>query len=489
MKAFVCGLVAVLAICSVALGTRRDPPSRPGLIFTLNQDAVEFLVGQALPLAYQTLIESAILPDLSATINVPDVGNVNLTLKKMKFSSIVEKSKVSTTVSNSGGKNYLSFVDPVVITLGVGWYYVLENGTSDYGTGIVYDDGRWESTVTLITEPTGQPSTKFGSSGFGLGMFTFKLGNGPSWLNDVVAKNFNNALMNVVSQALMAPIQTIIEPGLNKILAQTSLQVPIDKIFSIDYTLVYPDGMVGYHDGNLLVFNTAGEIFPTGGKPGNMPGEYATLPFNATGQEYQIVISENTVLSFMQTAINAGVAQIVLSKSMFSSFFADLFTTDFFARYAPGIATKYGNGTEVEIFVAVRELGDFMFDKNGIGLKSPVEMTVRAKNNATGAFEDAFTLSLACAVSGIVKVDNVKVFGSINDISAIASLVSSKVGDVDVDSFNDLIEASIVFGLNKINEILEKGTPIPSLPHVKLVNPSIVYGQDYAVFATDATIN
>jgi len=487
MKAFVCGLVVVLAICSVALGARRDPPSRPGIKVALSQ-ASNYFVDELLPLAYQTMVETAVIPDLSATINVPDVGDVNLTLKKMKFNNFGENSNVNARVYNDNGNTMLSFSEFISAYLDVSWYYVLEDKSSAYGTGTVYTDaGLFESDVKLMTDSTGHPSTKWTKISFGFQQLTFKLSDGPSWLNDVVAKNFNNALMDVINEALLDTVREVIEPGLNKILAQTSFQVPIDKTFSIDNTLVYPDGIIATSDKlPLLVFNTAGEFFPTGGKPGNMPGEFATLPNNATGQQVQIVISENTVLSFMQTAINAGIPQIVFSKDMFSSFFADFFTTGFFARYAPGIATKYGNSTEVVIFVAVRELGDFMFDKSGIGVKSPVEMTIRAKNNSTGAFEDAFTLSLACAVSGIVKVDEDKFYGNIDDITAIASLVSSKVGDVDVDSFNDLIETGILVGLDKINEVLEKGTPIPSLPHVvKLLDPSIVYGQDYAVFATD----
>jgi len=487
MKAFVCALAVVLAICSVAMGKE---PRGVGIKLALNQKSIDFFLDKAMPVAYRAIINAVVLPDLSATLNVPEVGNVNVTLKKMKITSFEKNSAPRGRAHNENGKSMLEFKQNMMtLDMDLKWYYVLEDKSSNYGTGVIYIDSDWGGDVYLMTDASGHPTTKFLETGVGVGRPTIKLSGGPDWLNEAVATNFNDAIIKVIRNSLMDVIRDVIEPGLNRLLAQAPLQLPIDKAFSIDYTLVKPDGLYATRDG-LLVANTAGEFFPTGGEPGNMPGEFPTdMPNNATGQQFQIFFSENSIGSFFITAVESGVAQIVLSKDMFSSYFAELFTTGFFARYAPGIVAKYGNGTEVVFSFVARKWKDSMFDKSGFGLRMVVDVTVRAQNNSTGEFEDAFTLALNCEVDGIVKVDDVKIFGDISELTAPASLVSSNVGDVDVDAINNLIEFGVAFGLNRINKILEEGTPIPELPHVKLVHPTIVYDELYAVFSTDVLIH
>jgi len=480
-------LAVVLAISTIAVhGWKNDKEA--GMKVSVNKDIVNMLKNYVLlPDGSRAVLSCLEVPDMFGSFDDPVLSVVNMSMKKVNVNNF----EVVESMFRARNANSLELaLSDLRLDMNLVWTYTYGHTAFSSGTGRGYcDHSTGAVDFTLGSDKNGRPTVKISGCNFDMSNLMFKLDDdAPSWFYKAFVDAFQKDTVNVLESGICNALTGEIQSFIDKLLVQVPVQRAIDEVFSIDYSLVAPNGLA-VDPGMFLVANTAGEFFPTGSQPRGLNGEIANMPNNATGSHFQIFVSEPTVISFLQTAADAGMFQKLLTKDMFSSYFADLFTTDFFAKYAPGIVTKFGNGTEVAIFAALNQVDDFMFSAKGeMGLRAPVAVSIRAKNHTTGSFDDAFILSVYCDASFVVKVDNVKIYGDINDLSAKASLVKSYVGKVDVDGFNDLIDLAISMGLDTINSYLEKGTPLPSIHVVKLVNPTIVYGEDYAVLATDISL-
>jgi len=56
---------------------------------------------------------------------------------------------------------------------------------------------------------------------------------------------------------------------------------------------------------------------------------------------------------------------------------------------------------------------------------------------------------------------------------------------VDCSGIGDLFQFGLSIGQDFANEILAKGAPLPTMPGMKLLKPSIVYQDDYMLIASD----
>jgi len=479
MKSFVSVLVVVLAIyTAVACGWKND--KQAGMKFVVNKDIIELFKENIIPVGVKAITENLKIPDMNSVVNVPSVGAVNMTLRKMSVNSM---SALDSSLRADTNNNLVLTLSDFQLDMGLTWYY--NDGKAPVvGTGVGYCDHASGSATFLLGSSGGHPTVKVTACKFDVSDLVFKFRSAPSWFFEAAVNAFHEGVVDAINSGICNVLTGVLQERIDETLSGIPLQTEIDRVFSLDYSLVDPNGLVADPD-QFLVANTAGEFYLTDTQPKGLQGEVADMPNNAIGSQYQVFLSEPTVLSLLNTAVEAGVLEGLITKNTFSHF-AEAFTTDFVAKYAPGITTKYGKGSEVAIYVVVRKFDDFMFDKKGMmGVRATVEMTVRAMDNSTGSFADAFTLSLKCEADGVIKVDDVKIFGYIDDLSATASLVKSSVGQVNIDGINNLIQLIINFGLEDLNDILRKGTPIPEFSHVKFVNPAIVYGEDYAVVGTD----
>jgi len=475
-------LVAVLALSTVAL-SQTNTGNKIGVKVAVSQSALSYLKDQALPVAEKAAL-TAVIPDMTEEVHVPVVGEVELTLKNMKINRLNVLN--SSILLNSGNIITVAF-SGLNLDITLNWHYresrwphIADSGS---GEGSVASAAGVVS-VLVSSDATGHPTAKFVSCGMDLTGLSIKLHGGSSWLYDAVIQMFHKRIAHALESGICNALTTTVQAQLSQYLAELPVQYAIGDHFAVDYSLADPNGIVITPD-NILIGSCAGEIFPKGGQPGQAPGQPVAMPNSITDTQFQVFITDYSVESFGFTAVKTGLAEMLITKDMAPALAKDFFATDFYGQYAPGLLEKYGSGTEVSLFLAIHQIPDVIFsEKNGIDVKIGVEMTVRAKNSA-GAFEDAFTLLLSCDVDGDAKVNNTVISGELTSVTAAASLVQSQVGDVDIDGINELVQFALSMGLDTVNQILAKGTPLPTLPGLEFINPSIIYRDDYIVVATN----
>jgi len=435
-----------------------------------------------LPVAESAALQAEI-PDMEESTHVPVVGKVEVSLKDMKL-NMLNVSNSSVVLSN--GNAIAVTVSGITIDATLKWHY------REHAWPHISDSGRGEGytsraagtvVVTFGSDATGHPTALISGCDLDMSSLSISLHGGASWLYEVFISLFHGRIVSAIEGGVCKALTGSVQSQLNEYLAQVPVQHVLGEHIAIDYSLANPNGIV--INPGLLIANSAGEFFPQDGQPGKAPGKPAAMPDNIADTHFQIFASEFTAESLGYTAIQTGLTEKLVTKDMAPAIAASFFTTDFYGQYAPGLVEKYGAGTDVALFLAVRQTPDVIFSKDdGIHVKAGIEMTVRGKNSA-GSFEDAFTMLLSCDILGDAKVDGSVISGELTNAVATASLVQSQVGDVDVSGFNDLVQFAISMGLDSINQILAKGTPLPSIPGVEFVNPAIIYGDHYVAVTTN----
>jgi len=476
-------LGAVLLMCTAAM-SMYNAGNKIGVKVAMSQEAMTILKDELLPIAEAAAL-SADIPDMSEKTHVPVVGNVEMTMKDMKLNRL--KVENSSVVFTTGNTVQVSFTG-LSLDITLHWHYRESSWPhiSDSGSG-EGSTSHASGTVAFVvgSDATGHPTAKFSTCGMDLSGLSISLHGGASWLYDVVISLFHSKIVHALESGLCKVLNNDIQLQLNQMLEEIPIQYDIDEHIAIDYSLGFPNGAYVTDDG-FLVATSQGEFFPKGGQPGNAPGEPVAMPDAPTKSQFQVMASEFTVESLGYTAVQTGLAEMVVTKDMAPAMAKDFFSTDFYGQYAPGILDRFGAGADVELFIALHETPDVIFTQaNGIDVKAGVEMTVRAMNSSTKAFDNAFTLLLTCDVDGEAKVSDTTISGQLTDASATASLVQTQVGTVDIDGFNDLIQFVLMTAIDTANQLLAKGTPLPSIPGMEFVNPNILYRDGYLVVATD----
>jgi len=478
MKFFSSVLVTVLLLSAVALGINKI-----GVKVSITQGALDYLKDEMLPVAEAAAL-TAVIPDMTENVNVPVVGEVDMTLKNMKINRLSVQN--SSVLLNSGNSISVGFTG-LDLDITLDWHYreshwphLADSGSGEGST--THASGN--VALSLGSDSTGHPTAKIASCGMDLSGLSIKLHGGASWLYDIVINLFHKKIVSSLESEICKVLTTDVQTQLDNFLATVPIQHVLGNHLAIDYSLANPNGIV-ITPSNRLIGSVAGEFFPKGGQPGKAPGKPVTMPDTVADTQFQVFITDFSVESLGFAAVTSGLAEMAITKDMAPALAKDFFATDFYGQYAPGLIDKYGSGTEVSLFLAIHQTPDVIFSTaNGIDVKAGVEMTVRAKS-AAGKFEDAFTVLLSCDIDGDAEVNNITISGKLTNVSATASLVQSQVGNVDIDGFNDLVQFALSMGLDTLNEILAKGAPLPAIPGLEYVNPSIIYRDDYIVVASD----
>jgi len=457
--------------------------NKAGVRVSVTQGALSYLKDQALPIAEAAALK-AVIPDMEETTHIAVIGDVDLQLKNMKINVLSVQN--SSILLNSGNVISVAF-SGLTLDITLDWHYreCSWPHIADYGTGEGSIASASGSVSVLVgSDSTGHPTAKINTCNIDLSGLKIKLHGGTAWLIDAIIGLFHKRIVASLEDGICQALTGTVQAQLTEFLESVPVRHDLGNYFAIDYSLAYPNGIAITPDG-ILFGSLAGEFFRKGGQPGQAPGQPVQMPVSVTNTQFQIFVSDYSVESLGFTAVKSGLAQYLITKDMAPVMAQDFFMTDFYGQYAPGLLDKYGSGTEVALFLAVEQTPDVVFTaKDGIDVKVGVELTIRGKNKA-GTFEDAFTVLLSCDVDGVARVNNTVISGELTTVTATASLVQSHVGNVDIDGINDLVQFALSMGIDAVNEILANGTPLPTLPGLQFVNPSIIYKDDFIVVATN----
>jgi len=208
------------------------------------------------------------------------------------------------------------------------------------------------------------------------------------------------------------------------------------------------------------------------------------MPDTIADKHFQIFASAFSAESLGYAAVTAGICEMLVTKDQAPVLAQAFFTTDFYSTCAPGIIDKFGSGKDVALFLALHAQPSIKFSQaDGVLVSAGIEMTVRGPG-ASG-WEDAFTILLTTNADAVAKVNDTVISGELLNANATASLVSTHVGDVDVNGFSDLINFALTMSMDTVNALLANGAELPSMEGLSFVDPAIVYRDGYIAVITD----
>jgi len=469
---------AVLLACAVS-------GSKVGAKMTMNQNALNRLKEQLLPVAEKAAMTASI-PDMQDRVKAPVIGRIDVTIKNIQITSLSVKTSSITFASNNQLVVTLSGVD---IGVHIGWHYreVSWPHVHDSGKGSAHtSNAGGDVIIALGVDNKGHPTAQIVQGYLSLGSLSITIKGGRSWLYQVIVDHFHGKIVSAIQNGLNGALTGQIQNQLNKLLAGIPTQHTLGDHLAIDYSI----GRIAVQN-NLLTAGIAGEFFPKGSHSGNAPGQPVSMPDTFVNKMVQIFLSSFSAESLGYAIYKSALGSKTITKELVPEMARQFFSTDFYAQYAPGIIKRFGSGVDVQLKLGLHQTPRVFFRQGKkVEIQAGLELTVSCKEASTKQFRDAFTALIDTDIHGEVKVSNTVISGTLFDATSIkATLVQTQVGNVDVNGINDLVQFALSISQDYINQILAKGTPLPSMPGMKFLNPSVIYQDDYIIIATDMSFN
>ena len=137
--------------------------------------------------------------------------------------------------------------------------------------------------------------------------------------------------------------------------------------------------------------------------------------------------------------------------------------------------------------------GQFHLNTTGATLRAVGEMSWYAKKkDSKDDWEHAFTTTTLATCSGKATLNEGgdKIISELKFVSQYNKLTRTDIGEFSVSVFDTLMNMLFSRGLiPAINLILAKGIPLPTIPELKLVNPSIIYREGVLLIQSNIKLN
>jgi len=455
---------------------------KTGAKISMSQNALNNIKNQLLPLALKAA-KGANIPDMGQKVKAPVLGKVNFNLKNIRIDTLsVKKSSILFS-----GKNQLVLsLSDVAIDVRFGWKYrqssfphVHHSGKGSCRTS----NAAANMIVAIGVDAKGRPTAQIVQGNVNVGSLTIKVSGTASWIYNTILKAFRGKIVSAIQKALNTSLVAQLQNIVNKLLASVPTQRNLGPHLSIDYSM----GFLGISN-NRLVAGSNGEFFPKGSQPGKAPGQPVAMPDSIANKMIQFFISSFSANSLGYSIYNSALGSKTISADGVPAAAKNFFKTGFYAQYAPGIIKKFGANSDVQLTLGLKQAPNVIFKQGKkIEIKAGLMLTVRVKDPSSKQYKDAFTALVDSSLHGSLKVTDTVITGHLDDATAgKASLVQTQVGSVQVDGISDLFQFGLSIGQDYINnDVLSKGAPLPTMPGMKLYNPSVVYMDNYIAVVSD----
>lgn len=460
----------------------------PGLKFSVNQGALDYVTETILPVVLQEL-QKVEIESITTDVSTP-IGTVVLEVTDIKFTDL------------NAGTIDVSFVSPHSIKATVsgasasvtfGWRYrqKIWPHTSDRGTGEA--TARKVSALVSMEVRTnstdGRPIVRAPRIKFKIGKLKVKLHGGASWLYNIFITVLKPFIVGNIDKAVKNELRYLLNVFVNDELARFPVQIPLGLGIGIAYRLTADPTVT--HDRSLVVPSQA-EFFPLELGTGHSGHAPAKLPDRGTSRVnmFEFVFSAFTLQTLGFSAYKARALEQRLTKEKAAGIpgAGVLFTTDVYAVYAPRMLTKYGRGKEVSLrFSALRE-PEVSLIRSGFNVTFPmvIHVDVRVVDKAanTSRWEEAFAITAFANAHGSVGFENNTLHGKVTLVNSTIGLYSSNVGAVNVRGLSSTIHLALDVAQTIVNRILHNGVPVPSVQGLTFVDPIIEWYNDYFAIST-----
>jgi hypothetical protein len=361
--------------------------------------------------------------------------------------------------------------------------------------------GASASVLIDISDSAGRPILAAGSVSVNIGDFDIHFGGGicgfvANIIKDVVDFFFKNWVNGLVDKEVTSVLQSFINDDANKILAGIPTTIPLhlkapfdiaEIVFNMTGNPDYGSGFIGL---DLLgaIVNTATQ------QPAPFPSP-AIPHFSADSADHyvEIFLSPYVFESGFWVFQQAGLLHYTVNHNIIPSTFPIQLNTTAISIIAPGVVSKFPNEWfEIELVFPANGPPSVNASTSGISAAAPVQLAFNALTDSGP--QNAFTL--ACEFTTALELSVVlnetsgypAIAGNLSYLECPLSLYNTSVGSVSYQLAAALVDFVLGDVLTPLaNVVLHTGIPLPTTDGLTFTNTEIVYGNGYAMAATDFT--
>ncbi|KAM5135440.1 bactericidal permeability-increasing protein-like [Mantella aurantiaca] len=464
----------IFMYCLVLLG--RADAGNPGAVVRITQEGLDYARQIGINVLQQKL-SSIRLPNYSGSYDVGFLGSVHYDISGMAITSVqLPKSQIALVP----GVGLKVSIDQAFIEIRGRWrvkyLFVSDSGDFDLQVvGISISVG-----LSLGSDGSGRPTVSTSDCSAHIGDMNIHFTDTIDWLvnlfDDAIASSLRGTMQNQICPQVVDAVNNHLEPALQSL----PISVKLDNVAAIDYSLM---GSPTVTPTNLEV-QMKGEVFesahratpPFSPPPLSLPDDHNLMVyfavsdylFNTAGFVYQ----------------SAGTLVFNVTDDMVPKGSHIRLNTSSFGLLIPQLEKMYPDML-IKLMIASDSAPSLNITPENV-IMAPlldIQAYVILPNKSLAP---VFLLSLKTEVSAEVAVYGSSIVGNLKLGRVDIELKHSDVGPFSVA----LIETAVNYYLSaillpKVNEILNKGYPLPLLDHVQLGNVTLKQYDHYLLLGAD----
>jgi len=337
-----------------------------------------------------------------------------------------------------------------------------------------------------ITNHGGRPHVNVIGVGFSIGDFNLKLSGSWSWLYNIIISIFKGRIKKMIEDGIRKVIADVINAKLNSALATIPIVVGLGggaSKMGLDYSLVGNPVFTPTH----ITIPQKGEFYNWNGRG---PSEHQASPtpdLINPGKMIQVIVTDYMPLTVTEQFHKRGFIKIVLEDKHIPSWSPIRLKTSSFSLILPSLNEKFPNhDLQVHVQSTVNPVINYLPD--GLLVQIRVDLKWFAVEGTT--LKHAFTTNCLVSCKSIASIKGMNLVAQLIFLNQDNTLTATEIGQFNVKVIDNLMNLLYEKGLVPIvNVLISDGVPLPSINHLELVNPQLVWGARYLAVLTDMRIH
>ncbi|KAK7898977.1 hypothetical protein WMY93_019830 [Mugilogobius chulae] len=413
----------------------------PGVKVKLTQKGLDY--GRMLGIAtIQQKLQTIKLPDVSGSQKVNPIGKVSYSFTNMHIINVGLPQSAVSLVPDAGVK--LS-IGNAYMSLNGNWRVKYLKFIKDSGSFDLDINGMSISTtITVNSDETGRPTVSGNNCMASVGSVSIKFHGGASWLYNLFKSFIEKALRGALEKQI-CPLVVDAISDVNPYLKTLNVLAKVDEYAEIQYSMVSSPVITT----DSVDLSLKGEFYNIGKhqEPPFSPPVFS-LPSQSSNMLYMGLSSytANTA-GFVYT--KAGALSLYITDDMIPPSSPIRLNTQTFGAFIPQLA-KLFPGLMMKLLVKAEKNPSIIFEPKNATIQASGTVTAYAIQ-ANGTLSPLFVLNMNGFDPG-----------------------TSYIGDFQVKSLDTIFQMvlkSVI--LPKVNDILAKGYPLPTIGMMKLVNTQL----------------
>nr|ARV86003.1 bactericidal/permeability-increasing protein 2 [Sinohyriopsis cumingii] len=331
----------------------------------------------------------------------------------------------------------------------------------------------------------GRPSVAASGCNCDISSVDITFHGGMAWLYNLFTSLIEPSVRDSLKGTVCSSVTSLINDNGEKELASLSVTIEIANMFLLDYRLIQTPTFTTtyletYHKGEIFWLNNITEapfqpavMADTAGDDKMMYFWLSDYIFNTMG----LVAQQHNVLNYNLTAQDLPPDQRGILNTTCTS-------AECLGILVPQVGKLYPNSSiELHMFSCISPKMTITPNDISVSCSGKIVFYARQKNNSLPSL---FTLMADMQAFLNVSVAMEKIYGKVNDIKLAINVTDSAVGDISSVVLQIIIDQVLKsYLIPTLNDIGQKGFPLPVFDGVSFVNSNLILMQDVILVGTD----